>query len=83
MSENDDFELYSYILFNNINTVFKYLYKFYSYPLWKTSYNVMSDYVLAVKFLDATSPPITRHSHYLFQFVSFCRFSLDLSSLPI
>jgi len=24
----------------------------------------MSDCVLAVKFLDATSPPITRHSHY-------------------
>jgi len=64
VSENDDFELYSYILFNNINTVFKYLYKFCSYPLWKTLYNMMSDYVLAFKFLDATSPPITRHSHY-------------------
>jgi len=25
---------------------------------------MMSDYVLAFKFLDATSPPITRHSHY-------------------
>jgi len=44
---------------------------------------MISDYVLAVKFLDVTSPLITCHSHYYFQFVSFCRFSLDLSSLPI
>jgi hypothetical protein len=73
--------IYSCMLFNNITTVFKYVYKFYSYPFLKTLYNM--SVLLAVKFVEVTSPLITSHYCYWFQFVSFCRGSLNWSSLPI